>query len=57
MTELIRFYPVEIVSKVWFMIGNKKCRDVEIPSILLIPRGSMDHQVISAVPFPEIFLQ
>jgi hypothetical protein len=57
MEELIHFYPVEIVSQVWFMDGPKKCRDVEILSIVLIPRGSLGQWVMSEVPFPEIFLQ
>jgi hypothetical protein len=57
MSELIRFYPIEIVSQVWFMDGTKKCCGVEIPSIVLVPRGYQGQPVISETPFPEIFLQ
>ena len=57
MAELIRFFPLEIVSQVWFMDGTKKCCGVEIQSIVLIPRGCLGQPVISEVPFPEIFLQ
>jgi hypothetical protein len=57
MSELIRFFPLEIVSQVWFMDGTRKCCGVEIQSIVLIPRGCLGQWVISDVPFPEIFLQ
>ena len=57
MAELIRFFPVEIVSQVWFLDGTTKCGSVEIQSIVLIPQGCWGHPVISEAPFPEIFLQ
>jgi hypothetical protein len=57
MTELIRFFPLEIVSQVWFFDGTTKCRSQEIQSIVLVPKGTLGQQVISEVPFPEIFPQ
>lgn len=60
MVELLRFYPLEIVSQVWIMIGDRKCRDVVIQSIVLVPRGCLkqkDLSELSEIIFPEIFLQ
>ena len=57
MKEMIRFFPIEIISHAWFLEGTKKCNDVEILSIILVPRGVNGQPIISEVPFPEIFLQ
>jgi len=40
MTELIRFFPLEIVSQVWFVDDTRKFRAVEIQSIILVPRDA-----------------
>jgi hypothetical protein len=57
MTSLIRFKPVEIDSKVYFIGKKKKLLNYPVRSISLVPEPKSSNGQASPVTVPEIFWQ
>ena len=55
--DLIKFQPVEVISRVWFVCGQSKCFGCRITSIVLIPMTSSGSHIVMEISLPEIFLQ